>query len=129
MGLPESLGLVTLLGILFWFGHPIWTGWGWPSVTVQVREVGQPHLARLHVLLVPVTVEIREADGRVEAHEARVFGGPVAKLSRGVTLTLRRNPHDPAEFADVAGAWRLLGEVGFAALCVVIFIIHVLAEA
>lgn len=116
MGLFGSLGLVALLGILFWFGHPIWLGWGWPTVTVRLREIRHPGRARLHVFLVPVTVEVREADGRVSVHEACVFGGPESRIARGLELTLRRNPHDPGGFADAAGGWRLMGECAGLAL-------------
>lgn len=126
MGLLESFGLVALLGGVFWFAHPIWLGWGWPSVTVRVREVWSPERARLHVLLVPVTIEIREADGRTSAHDVRVFGASESTLARGVDLTLRRNPDDPSEFADAAGGWRVMVEWALLAGGLIVFFLLVM---
>lgn len=127
MGLLELLGVVALLAV-FWFAHPIWLGWGWPSVSVRVREVWKPELARLHVFLVPVTIEIREADGRLSAHDVRVFGGSESRLARGASLTLRRNPQDHAEFADAAGGWRLMGECALVAVGLVVFVVLVVLD-
>jgi len=97
----DALVLVVACGIVFWFGHPIWLGWGWTPVTGRVRETRYEGWGSFWFGLGEVTVAITEPDGTESLARLPIFAGFEPRVTVGDTLSLRRNPADPAEFVEL----------------------------
>lgn len=123
MAILDSLALVVAIGLLLWFGHPVWLGWGWPTVAGRVRETRYEGWGRFWFGLGEVTVEITEPDGTMSIARLPIFSGFEPRVTTGDVLSLRRNPADPMELVELrrgsiilAVALGVLALLGYAAL-------------
>lgn len=123
MAILDSRALVVAIGLLLWFGHPVWLGWGWPTVAGRVRDTRYEGWGRFWFGLGEVTVEITEPDGTMSIARPPIFSGFEPRVTTGDVLSLRRNPADPMELVELrrgsiilAVALGVLALLGYAAL-------------